>query len=222
MRPEHFVPLQKFNAILRLQNPSQYPEVSRKWVTNLSCRQLTPSEISVQAKGLNFAVTAQNIPVPQMVVAIEDGHRHVDQTAANTIRTTIVGLLNNPKLPPPNMTEQKALKSLQRDTSIVIVPTDKGRSTVLLDQSTYDQKIWDLLSDEKTYKVLPRNPAPALERRMNDLLRYLKRSGATPGCIAQQARLHFYMVSQRSISQTFLSVQLPRSFTPRLTNFRSI
>ena len=61
----------------------------------------------------------------------------MDQVIADTVCTTVVGLLNNPKVPPPNMTpaELKALKSLQKDTSIVIVPADKGRSTVVLDRS---------------------------------------------------------------------------------------
>ena len=131
---------------------------------------------------------------------------HVDQVIADTVRTTVVGLLNNPKLPPPNMTpvELKALRFLQRDTSIV--PADKGRSTVVLDRSSYDQKIWDLLSDKHTHKVVPKNPAPVLERRMNDLLRSLKRSGA----ISSQLYSRLYS----SAGKTPLLYGLPKVHKP--------
>ena len=48
---------------------------------------------------------------------------------------------------------------------------------MFLDKSDYDQKIKALLSDQKTYKRLPRDPIPAFERRMNSLLLDLKKSG---------------------------------------------
>ena len=112
----------------------------------------------------------------------------------------IIGLLNKQKLPPPNMTlvEYRPLRSLQRDTSIVIIPADKGRATVVLDRSTYDQKIQTLLSDEDTYRRLSKDPAPALERYMNDLLRSLKKSHAsyTSGSIVRQENLLLAISSQ--------------------------
>jgi len=46
------------------------------------------------------------------------------------------------------------LKSLATDDSIVILPADKGRSTVILDSGDYEGKIRELLSDERTYEKL--------------------------------------------------------------------
>ena len=67
--------------------------------------------------------------MPQMVAAIEDSLRHVGQTAVGNTR---IALLNKPKLPPPNTTpfESTALRSLQRNTSIVIIPVDKEQAMV--------------------------------------------------------------------------------------------
>ena len=45
--------------------------------------------------------------------------------------------------------------------SLVIVPADKadeGRSTVVLDKAQYDSKMLSMLSDEDTYKKLPKTP----------------------------------------------------------------
>ena len=112
----------------------------------------------------------------------------------------IIGLLNKQKIPPPNMkpVESRALRSLKRDTSIVIIPADKGPATVVLDRSTYDQKIQTLLSDEDTYRRLSKDPAPALERYMNDLLKSLKKSHTsyTPGSTVQQENLLLAISSQ--------------------------
>ena len=52
----------------------------------------------------------------------------------------------------------RSLKNLREDESVVIVPVDKGRSTVVMDRSEYDQKIRTLLADTKTYKKTKQGP----------------------------------------------------------------
>nr|VZI34141.1 unnamed protein product [Spirometra erinaceieuropaei] len=47
--------------------------------------------------------------------------------------------------------EQSALRALRTDTSIVILPADKGRSTVVLDKTDYVQKANALLEDRQAY-----------------------------------------------------------------------
>ena len=42
----------------------------------------------------------------------------------------------------------------------------------------YDRKINEMLSDEKTYQLLKRDPAPSLERQLNSLLLELKKKGS--------------------------------------------
>ena len=53
---------------------------------------------------------------------------------------------------------------------IIIAPADKGNATDVTDSTAYDGKIRTLLADADTYKILTRDPAPALERRLNALL----------------------------------------------------
>ena len=47
----------------------------------------------------------------------------------------------------------KALKSLKNDDSIIIVPADKGNTTVVIDTDEYDRKTNDHSSDNNTYSI---------------------------------------------------------------------
>ena len=42
------------------------------------------------------------------------------------------------------------MKDLQKDDSIIILPADKGKATVILDKIDSDRKITTMLSDNKT------------------------------------------------------------------------
>ncbi|VDN13244.1 unnamed protein product [Dibothriocephalus latus] len=61
---------------------------------------------------------------------------------------------------------ENVLKTLRADTSIVILPAEKGRSTVVLDKTDYIQKANALLEDRQAY--LPYDDAP-MRKLMNQL-----------------------------------------------------
>ena len=61
---------------------------------------------------------------------------------------------------------------------LLILPADKGRAKVVLDKGDYDRKINGMLSDEKTYKRLDRDPVASVERKLNTLLLQLKKKGS--------------------------------------------
>ena len=93
--------------------------VDNKWVVNLSSKTLCTPERSILSKGLNFAPASRKVPVPQIVAAVENGLRGVDETTAECIRHKVIGFLGRAKLPPTNITlsERKVLTSLRNDTS---------------------------------------------------------------------------------------------------------
>lgn len=37
---------------------------------------------------------------------------------------------------------------------LIILPADKGCATVVLDKKVYDTKLWEMLSDQQTYKKI--------------------------------------------------------------------
>ena len=124
-----------------------------KWVANHSSRVLSEKEKEVLSKGLNFA-PPMRIPVPEIIIAVEEGLSKINSSDAKLSRNSIIGVLNKAIVPRSNITpeEIKAMKDLQKDDSIIILPADKGKATVILDKVDYDRKTTTTLSDIKTYK----------------------------------------------------------------------
>ena len=100
----------------------------KKWLIYMSSRQLTHIETDLLAKGLNFSVTSKTLPNKD-IATIADAVNDLEKEEADTIRAKISLTLQNSKPPKDNLSknEHKALKELQSDTSIVILPADKGK-----------------------------------------------------------------------------------------------
>ncbi len=100
--------------------------------------------------------------IPEMVTANENGLRKVKSSQVTVSRINIVGALKNAKIPESNLSplEYKVIQNLQKDNSIMILPADNGRSTVILNKTEYEKKIESMLADDTTYKKLSRDPAP--------------------------------------------------------------
>ena len=62
-----------------------------------------------------------------------------------------------------NRKERGAIKNLAKEEDIIILPADKGRSTVLLNKRYYQQKMSALLDDDKTYGKLVSDPTKSFE-----------------------------------------------------------
>lgn len=64
--------------------------------------------------------------------------------------------LQSASLPNRNLTpdEHRALKRLKTDKKIVILPADKGRMTVIMDRTDYNDKMDALGNDKHTYDAL--------------------------------------------------------------------
>ena len=94
----------------------------------------------------------------------------------SVLRPKLVSILTSAKPPKSNVSDEqtKALKSLAKDDTIMILPADKGRATVILDKETYKEKVMVMLSDEKTYTRLDKDPTAKYKRKLVDILARLK------------------------------------------------
>ena len=101
----------------------------KNWVINMSCRQLTHIKTNLLAKDLNFSITSKTLPNKDIIATVEDAVRDLEKEEADTIRAKVSLTLQNSKSPKDNLPKdvRKALKEVQSDTSIVILPADKGR-----------------------------------------------------------------------------------------------
>ena len=82
---------------------------------------------------------------------------------------------DNSKPPKDNISkdERKALKELQSDTSIVILPADKGRSTVILNREDYLEKCMDHINNGP-YQLLKKDPTTKIKAKTLKQLKVLK------------------------------------------------
>ena len=60
------------------------------------------------------------------------------------------------------MAERKAIKNLKQDESILVLPADKGRLTVVMNIEDYIKKSNDILNDNYTYLLLKKDPTDQL------------------------------------------------------------
>ena len=74
--------------------------------------------------------------------------------------------------------EQIALEGLAKDNDIVIVPADKGRCVVVLDDKNYTEKCQDLLNGDKTYNKIGYNPTNGYRKTVTTLINNLHKVGA--------------------------------------------
>ena len=162
------------------RNASIPSECIQKWVKNCSDRLLNDSELSVLAKGLNFAATNPKIPVVDIITQTEVACRHMPEKDANSLRSQVSIILNRPRKTEPNLPkeEREALKSLKQDETILILPADKGRLVVVVNKEDYKQKCQALLDDKNTYLNLGRrDPTSKYKRELVSVLQQIEEEG---------------------------------------------
>ena len=126
------------------------------------------------AKGLNFPITFRTLPNKDITATIEDAVKELEKEATETIRAKASFTFQNLK-PKDNLSkdERKALKELQSDTSIVILPVDKGRSTVILNREDYLEKCMDHINNGP-YQLLKKDPTTKIKAKTLKQLKVLK------------------------------------------------
>ncbi|BHF77865.1 hypothetical protein SprV_0602097500 [Sparganum proliferum] len=146
-------------------------------VHNLSSKEFKPEQIQVlkHASGFNISDTD---PV-NLVATIESALKHSQEPAEtqHLIRQQVTSLVMTHK---PRLVTQRAQqdspRALKADKSIVILPADKVRSTVILDR--YLQKVNALLEDRQLYTKCDGVPMKKLVTQMNTKLTMIQNNGA--------------------------------------------
>nr|VZI45603.1 unnamed protein product [Spirometra erinaceieuropaei] len=160
-----------------------------KLVHNLSSKELTEEQMQVLRHEASFN-TADAKPA-NMIAAVES---ILSQTGAtdetkNLIRHQVSSLLmaHRPR-DVLSKVERDALKELRADNDLGIVPEDKGRSTVVLDRTDYNQKAKSLLEDRQSYVPCESNPMKTLTREINATLWAMENSSAISPIDRRMAR----------------------------------
>ncbi|XP_011052591.1 PREDICTED: uncharacterized protein LOC105144997 [Acromyrmex echinatior] len=121
-----------------------------------SNKDLSQDIISALTKSPNFTVAPKKIPKKEISQPSTVNH------LPTPIRTT--------KFPPPNIIRQErwALQDLNRDTDIIVLPVDKGNTTVAINTSDYKKKKNLFLN--KAYKKLDKDPTNTIAQNTKILM----------------------------------------------------
>lgn len=144
---------------------------------NISSKPLSYTETSALQRGTNFALAPRKIPTAELGVGVEDGVHALPEEGKIALRSQISQVLPRASIPPLNLPqdELRALHGLRKDKDRLIISADKGNCTVVMDRKDYDEKVQQMLNDQKTYKILDKDPTQRTERKFNEKLANLKR-----------------------------------------------
>ena len=139
-------------------------------------KKVNDDQTRVLGKGLNYAVTPDKLPVEDFVVATEQACHSLPIDKADQLTAQVAGVMKSPKLPKPNITkkERQALIELRKEKSVMILPADKGKATVIMDTGEYEQKVKTMLSHDKTYEKLNKDPTPKYKTKLVSIIKKLK------------------------------------------------
>ena len=101
----------------------------------------------------------------------------MEPNSAEELRVEIRGALKHihPTRSNINREEVQAHVELKRDSSKVILTTDKGVTLVIMDKPDYNPiKAQELLNDKKTYKEINTDPSNKLKTKLISLLKKIK------------------------------------------------
>lgn len=98
------------------------------------------------ARGLNFAITPQNIPYEEFIVATEIACQKItNQGDKAELRNKVAGILKSAKMSHKTpMKGWKATQSIANDKTIQVLPADKGRTTVTMDTEQYEKQMMSM------------------------------------------------------------------------------
>ena len=115
-------------------------EKQKKWVKNLSDRNLTDDQVALLSQGSKFAIAPKEIPILDIVCGVEEGLQQVPRgkkTFVDCAMAKITQILKCASPPPDNLTpqERKAVSELKSCSDIIILEADKGNCTAVMNKS---------------------------------------------------------------------------------------
>ncbi|XP_072024912.1 uncharacterized protein [Amphiura filiformis] len=155
---------------------TQLKKWREKWVKNISDKELSDPQQKLLARGLNFAVSVDKIPHTEYIVACETACAKLPWQEAKSLRAEVTGMLKSATVPKSNITKEErlAMNELKKSKDLLIMGADKGRCTIVKTTTEYENKVHAMLSDERTYEKLKKDPTQIYKRKLLENLKRLK------------------------------------------------
>jgi len=214
-------------------------------IKNFSKRILTTKEKSILSLGLSFNIPNYKLDYFDYFLKFESMVRNLNteiqildrDTFMSSLKQTVqhyYNIYNSKKIFSPlfSFNDLRILKTLKKDSNIVISRPDKGKGVVIMDKDEYIHKMNTLLSDKTKYKPLPHTDTLkhiiAIEDKLNRITRSIKSStfnhqhlhisGTTPGIMYGVPKTHKPSIPLRPVLSAINtpSYKLAKTFIPIL------
>ncbi|XP_044749037.1 uncharacterized protein LOC123309796 [Coccinella septempunctata] len=159
-------------------------DIQEKWLKNLSNKTLPETVRNILSLGSKFSIptTKKDIKVDSLIADLEyvllgvseDRRDVLRAQATNTITNFTHG--NNNKSSSIQKWYKDAKKFLKDNDDLIVLDSDKGGVTVIMNKSEYERKIQSIL-DSKEFREVPKDPTQTIQNKCNKFITTLCERG---------------------------------------------
>ena len=134
--------------------------LKKRWVKNLSSKELSELERKVLEHGLKFAVVPNRIQTAEIIAAVEEGIFPLDDDAKRLVRAEVSSILRRAKIPPKTLIRMfsKLYLVLKKIRTGLFFQQTKAIVLLLWTNMIYREKALSLLNDRNMYSILKSDP----------------------------------------------------------------
>ncbi|XP_044749651.1 uncharacterized protein LOC123310247 [Coccinella septempunctata] len=149
-------------------------KIQERWIKNLTNKPLPTTVKNILSLGSKFSVptTKKDIKVDNLIADLEYALLTVPEDRRDVLRARATNMITN--FTHENNKSDTFIQKWYKDTKkflkdnddIIVLDSDKGGVTVIMEKTEYENKIQSLL-DSKDFKKLPRDPTQSIQQKCN-------------------------------------------------------
>ena len=156
--------------------------VQDTWIRNLTEVPIPGDIANMLALGPKFAlpVTRDEIPIRKLLAEVEQLVSKVDEDKKNLYRAKVTNVITNYLVKgtsePAHLHSEfnKAKRFLNQHKDMIILQSDKGGTTVVINKDEYDEKMMQILGDAASFRALNNDPTNSIQSKSNKLINELE------------------------------------------------
>lgn len=152
-----------------------------KWFKNLSRVDIPNNVKTLLSLGSKFSlqISTKDIPVNKLIADVEDILQKTQNTNRDLLRSKIASIITN------HIHNNKGAKTytdriynetrsfLKNNENLLVLNSDKGSVTVIIERETYKQKMYEIVNSE-SFRTLQKDPTLTLQTKSNNYIKKLQ------------------------------------------------
>lgn len=176
--------IKKLNSLQERNITGTGIKTQNKWIKNLTTKQIPQSVNNLLSLGSKFIIqsTKKDVNIENIIAdteyilqGIPDERKNIQRARVTNAITNYIhkDLTSNSQI---NKCYQETKIFLKTNDDIIVLNSDKGAVTVLMEEKEYHEKIQQIL-DSQDFKKLPRDPTQTTQNKCNKYIGRLQQQG---------------------------------------------